>query len=252
MKIGAMIAHFGITPGMMMSITNTSRMKPTSSGSAPMSACPSGRPASWPAIARHVGVVEVRDELRDQQHQEDQPAEAVEGLDDRVDDVRAAGQAAGALAVAEARGQEQHRDDEEQAAHERRVAEDLAGVRVAQRARSAGTSAADDDRHRHQQCRSPDSRSPRDSCDSSSPLGTWSTGASAGRSAGSHLPEPRLDVPLGEDGHHDRAEDRRGDREVEVAGDVEGRRVGRDAAHDLVGDLGDDAVGRGDQNVAIR
>ena len=41
MKIGAMIAHLGITPGMMMSIRNTSRMKPISSASAPMFAFPS-------------------------------------------------------------------------------------------------------------------------------------------------------------------------------------------------------------------
>ena len=51
MKIGAMIAHFGITPGMIMSITTTSRMKPTSNGSAPMSAFPSWSASLVAAIA---------------------------------------------------------------------------------------------------------------------------------------------------------------------------------------------------------
>ena len=37
-KTGAKIAHFGMTPGMIMSSRTITRMKPMSSGSAPMSA----------------------------------------------------------------------------------------------------------------------------------------------------------------------------------------------------------------------
>ena len=77
----------GDDPGMIRSITTTSRMKPISSGSAPMLARLQPVGQLGRGDVGHVGVVEVRDELGDQQHQEDEAAEPVERLGDRVDDV---------------------------------------------------------------------------------------------------------------------------------------------------------------------
>ena len=90
MKIGAKIAHFGMTPGRMKSSRTMTRMKPTSSSSGGMAARSSRSASADGDHAGHVGVVEVGDELGDHQQHQHQPAEAGEGFGDRRDDVVAA------------------------------------------------------------------------------------------------------------------------------------------------------------------
>ena len=76
MKIGARIAHLAIAAGMIRSTIIVMMMKPISSQTAPMSALLEDVAELHGGDLRHVGEVEVGDELRDQQEQEEQARQA--------------------------------------------------------------------------------------------------------------------------------------------------------------------------------
>jgi hypothetical protein len=75
--------------------------------------------------------------------QDQQPGHAGPRLGDGVDGVGARRDRAGAAAVADAGGQEQQRDDHDQAVHERRRADDAAGVGIAQQGVGGGDEQVD-------------------------------------------------------------------------------------------------------------
>ena len=87
MKIGAKMAHLGMSPGMMMSSSRMTTIIPISSGSAPMPGRLEQLRERDREHAGQVAVVEVGDELADHQQHEDEPGEAGERLRDRRDDV---------------------------------------------------------------------------------------------------------------------------------------------------------------------
>ena len=102
MKIGAKIAHFGTTAGddeVSRTITRMNREQ-RSGGTAARSSRLGKRHGR---DLRHVGVVEVGDELGDHQQHQHQPAQAGERFGDRRDDVVGAGEGLRADAVADAR-----------------------------------------------------------------------------------------------------------------------------------------------------
>ena len=74
-----------------------------------------------------VAVVEERDELADHQQHEDQPGQPRERLRDGRDDIGAAAERLRAISVGDAADQEHRRDDEDEAVHERGVADDVPG-----------------------------------------------------------------------------------------------------------------------------
>ena len=88
------------------------------------------------AHRQHVGqlaVVEDGDELADHQQHEHETRESREGLGHGRDDVVGTGERARPEAVADAGQQEHEGDDEQQAVHERRLPDEVARDRVAQR-----------------------------------------------------------------------------------------------------------------------
>ena len=94
---------------------------------------------------RDIGEAEEGDELSDDEQQEDQPGHPGEGLDDHADRGGQVLHGAGALAVAEADGEEERADLHDQPGHERRAGEDLAGLGMAQRRARRHQQQADDD-----------------------------------------------------------------------------------------------------------
>ena len=167
---------------------------------------------------RQVRVVEVGQELGNHQEHQHQSTQAAEGLGDGRDDVVATVDRAGSGAVADARHQEEGGDDEQQAVHERRIADDAARVGVAQR--SAGRQRGKQHHHQHAQeavqrelqaarfgglpSSSSSSRPPRPGLRARSPAG------------GVGRVQPRLDHALGDQRRHDAQEDQR-DRIEEVS-----------------------------------
>ena len=85
-----------------------------------------------------VGVVEVGDELADHQEHEDQAGQPGEGLGDTGNDISAARQRLRPHPVEDAAHEEDQRDEEEQAVHERRGADDRPGDRITQRSARRG------------------------------------------------------------------------------------------------------------------
>ena len=81
-------------------------IRPISSQTAPMFTCSSQSPSLTASDLRDVAEVEVGDELRDQQEQEEQAREARPRLRDRVEHVGAALDRARAAAEREAGGEE--------------------------------------------------------------------------------------------------------------------------------------------------
>ena len=128
--------------GMIRSTITVTRMKPISSQTAPMFMCSSTSPSFTAAHLGHVAEVEVGDELRDQQEQEEQARQPGPRLGDRGDHLVAALDRPGTAAVGEPGGEEDERDDHDQAVHERRVADDLARRPGCAAARPGSRSAA--------------------------------------------------------------------------------------------------------------
>ena len=132
----------------MMSRSAITRISPISSGIAPIPACSRNSASVIGEHVRDAAEVKERDELRDHQQHEHEPAEAGEGLGDRVATSVLLLKVPAPDPVADAGDQEQQRDDEQQAVHERRRADDVAGDRVAQRgAGRQGDQQDHDDRH---------------------------------------------------------------------------------------------------------
>src|SRR5262245_66627079 len=115
------MAHLAMAPVMSRSSRATMRMKLSSS---------SGGGALEHAAQldrydhRHVRVAEVGDELAEDQHQEDQAAQAADGFLHGLDHVAGAGDRPGPDAVTHAGRQEQEHDEDDHAVHEWRVPQD--------------------------------------------------------------------------------------------------------------------------------
>ncbi len=99
---------------------------------------------------RHVGVGEEGVELGDDEQQEDQAAEASHGLLHRLDDVDGALHGAGADAIGRPGREEHERDEDDQPVHERRVADERAGRRIAQRRPGGQRQQREHDEHAEQ------------------------------------------------------------------------------------------------------
>ncbi len=149
-KIGAKMAHLAIAPVMSRSRIATTTMKPSSSHSGADVRALEHVGHRHGHERRHVGVVEVGDELADDQEQEDGAAQAGDRLCHCVDDVRDVLHRLGADAVGGPGHQEQDHDDGDQAVHERRVADQGAGVRIAQRRTRRECQQTEEDQHRQQ------------------------------------------------------------------------------------------------------
>ena len=142
----------------------------------------------------------------------------------------------GAEAEADARHQEEHGDDEQQAVHERRGADDVAGDRIPQ-GRSLGDGDHQDDRQEAQE---------REECPAQSPgfggLVDLLHRRDAARRAGERA-QPGFDDPLGDEVGHGR-QDERGDHREPVVRDDRDRLPAGNEPQGLVGDLGDHRVDR--------
>ena len=178
------------------------------------------------------------------------PGEAGPRLRDRLDHLGARAQRPGALAVAEAGGQEQHRDDDDEAVHERRGADDRAGLRVAQRSTRQDREQGDD----HGGDEQVDAREPQAAllglaADLGAVVGRLDLGvARVGCDRRVVGAEPALDHARGHDAEHEREQDRRSDAEPQVRRQVD-RLARRHEVDRLVGDLGEHRVGRRHQQV---
>jgi hypothetical protein len=97
--------------------------------------------------ARHVGVIEVGDELGDHQQHENHAGQPREGLHHGGDHVVRVFIRAGRRAIGHAGDEEAEHHDEEQAAHEWSLADDRAGFRIAQRRAGRQRGEKHDDQH---------------------------------------------------------------------------------------------------------
>ena len=120
-----------IAAGMIRSTTAVMTTKTISNGSEPKFTL-----SMTSEVGRNCGevaVVEVREELADHQEQEEQATEPSEGLGDCGDGLRHGVDRAGALAVGISGDEKQQHDQDDQAVHQGRVADQRARLRVSQR-----------------------------------------------------------------------------------------------------------------------
>jgi hypothetical protein len=211
-------------------------------------------PSHTAAICAHVAEVDVGDELGDQQEQEEQAGDAGPRLRDHPEDVGRAPDRAYHAPVGDPRRQEGGRDHHDQTAHERRVADDVAGVGVAKRRAGGQRECRDDDQHRDDG-QPGVAQTPRleRRVDVRALLAReffW-VGEAAVPGA-----EPRLDDAGRDEGDDDGEEQGAADAEVEVRDEVDlrarvdqrGRLVGDVDQHRVRGDDQDvDAEGRADR-----